>query len=180
MRNYNCLKTNLFEVNGFSLVPIREQDKLAIMKMRNEQIYHLRQNKLLTAEDQDNYFSSVISKLFETDQPNQILFSFLENDIFVGYGGLVHVNWIDKDAEISFIMNTKSEKMHFYKYWNIYLKLIEDVGFKDLNFNKLYTYAYDLRPHLYVVLEDSGYSKEKEIIDKPIKIIIHSKYNQIL
>ena len=180
MRNYNCLKTNLFEVNGFSLVPIREQDKLAIMKMRNEQIYHLRQNKLLTAEDQDNYFSSVISKLFETDQPNQILFSFLENDIFVGYGGLVHINWIDKDSEISFIMNTKSEKMHFYKYWNIYLKLIEDVGFKDLNFNKLYTYAYDLRPHLYEVLEDFGYSKEKEIIDNPIKIIIHSKYNQIL
>ena len=180
MRNYNCLKTNLFEVNGFSLVPIREQDKLAIMKMRNEQIYHLRQNKLLTAEDQDNYFSSVISKLFETDQPDQILFSCLENDIFVGYGGLVHINWIDKDSEISFIMNTKSEKMHFYKYWNIYLKLIEDVGFKDLNFNKLYTYAYDLRPHLYEVLEDFGYSKEKEIIDNPIKIIIHSKYNQIL
>ena len=180
MRSYNCLKTNLFQSDSFSIVPIREEDKLAIMNMRNEQIYHLRQNKPLKAVDQDNYFTNVISKLFDTDQPNQILFSFLKNGVFAGYGGLVHINWIDKNAEISFIMNTNSEKKNFYKYWKIYLKLIEDVGFKELNFNKLYTYAYDLRPQLYVVLEDSGYSKEKEIIDKSIKIIIHSKFNQIL
>ena len=180
MRSYNCLKTNLYQSDGFSIVPIREEDKLAIMNMRNEQIYHLRQNKPLKPVDQDNYFTNVISKLFDTDQPNQILFSFLKNGVFAGYGGLVHINWIDKNAEISFIMNTNSEKKNFYKYWKIYLKLIEDVGFKELNFNKLYTYAYDLRPQLYVVLEDSGYSKEKEIIDKSIKIIIHSKFNQIL
>ena len=78
MRNYNCLKRNIFESNGFSLVPIRGQDKYMIMQMRNEQIYHLRQNKLITAQDQINYFSNVVSKLFDNEQPNQILFSFLD------------------------------------------------------------------------------------------------------
>ena len=70
MRSYNCLKTNLFQSDSFSIVPIREEDKLAIMNMRNEQIYHLRQNKPLKAVDQANYFTNVISKLFDTDQPN--------------------------------------------------------------------------------------------------------------
>ena len=180
MRNYQALKQNIFEKNGYSLVPIRFEDRYEIMKWRNEQIYHLRQDKPLNNEAQDRYFDNTISQLFNQEKPSQLLFSFLRNGELIGYGGLVHINWIDKDSEISFIMNTKSEKMHFYKYWNIYLKLIEDVGFKELNFNKLYTYAYDLRPHLYEVLEDFGYSKEKEIIDNPIKIIIHSKYNQIL
>tara|TARA_B110000908_G_C10158084_1_gene404629 strand:- start:415 stop:867 length:453 start_codon:yes stop_codon:yes gene_type:complete len=150
------------------------------MKWRNEQIYHLRQDKILTLEDQNNYFSNVISELFDQDNPKQILFSFLKNDICIGYGGLVNINWIDKNAEISFIMNTKFEHLFFYDYWYIYLKLIEDMGFKELNFNKLYTYAYDLRPKLYFVLEDSGYSKEKEINDGPIKIVIHSKLNKNL
>ena len=180
MNSYKALNKQEVNIGNFSIVPIRFEDRMDILKWRNEQLLHLRQDKPLTVIEQDNYFSNVISKLFETDQPNQILYSYLENGVCVGYGGLVHINWINKDAEISFIMNTKFEKQYFYKYWNIYLKLIEDVGFKELKFSKLYTYAYDLRPHLYVVLEDSGYSKEKVINDKPIKIVVHSKYNKFL
>lgn len=45
------------------------------MKWRNEQIYHLRQAKPLTKEDQNAYFENVVAKLFEDDHPNQILFS---------------------------------------------------------------------------------------------------------
>jgi hypothetical protein len=52
-------------------------------------------------------------KLFEQQQPSQLLFSFLENDKCIGYGGLVHINWIDSNAEISFIMNTQLEKDRF-------------------------------------------------------------------
>ena len=177
--NYNCLIQNEFKALDHKIVPIRYEDRLDIMKWRNEQMYHLRQVKPLTEIAQENYFRKTVSDLFDQEKPNQILFSYLKNGKCIGYGGLVHINWIDKNAEISFIMNTKYEKKYFYKYWNLYIKLIEDVGFKELNFNKLYTYAYDLRPQLYVVLEDSGYSKEKEITDKPIKIVIHSKCNQI-
>jgi hypothetical protein len=50
------------------------EDRFDIMKWRNEQIYHLRQDKPLTAEDQEYYFSNVIASLFEQAKPNQILF----------------------------------------------------------------------------------------------------------
>jgi hypothetical protein len=43
------------------------------MKWRNDQIYHL-QNKPLTEEDQVRYFEAVVKRLFEEQQPNQLLF----------------------------------------------------------------------------------------------------------
>ena len=139
------------------MVPIRVEDRYAIMKWRNEQIYHLRQDKTLTREDQDHYFTQVVSGLFEQEKPEQILFSFLKGDQCIGYGGLVHINWIDQNAEISFIMDTTLEKDHFDMNWSSYLKLIEDVAFEDLKLHKLYTYAFDIRPNLYPILENRGY-----------------------
>ena len=116
----------------FSLVPIRYQDRYRIMQWRNEQIYHLRQSEPLTKERQDWYFKNVVSKLFDEEKPNQILFSLLENNEFIGYGGLVHINWLDKNAELSFIMETSLEKEHFNTIWSVYLTLIERVAFEDL------------------------------------------------
>ena len=52
------------------------------MKWRNEQMYHLRQSKVLTLKDQ-NYFKNVISKLFSKKKPNQLLFSFFKNNNFI-------------------------------------------------------------------------------------------------
>ncbi|GAK91039.1 putative ribosomal-protein-serine acetyltransferase [Nonlabens ulvanivorans] len=49
-----------------------------IMKWRNEQMYHLRQAEKLTEQSQDSYFKNVVSKLFEQEKPNQLLFSFLK------------------------------------------------------------------------------------------------------
>ena len=130
------------------------------MKWRNEQIYHLRQNKIITETDQDFYFKNVVNKLFDKEKPDQILFSYLKNDKCIGYGGLVHINWIDKNSEISFIMDTKLEKQSFQTHWNIFLSLIEKIGFEELKMHKLYVYAFDLRPHLYTALEESNYFKD--------------------
>ncbi len=181
---YICLNKQIFERDKYSIVPIRLEDRFEIMNWRNEQIYHLRQSKPLTIEDQDNYFTNIVSSLFEQKYPNQILFSYLENNKCIGYGGLVHINWIDKNAEISFIINTELEDKYFKSHWQIYLSLIEDVAFKELGLHKLFVYAFDLRPHLYDAIESVGYKKEailKEhclFNDKYIDVIIHSKiYN---
>jgi RimJ/RimL family protein N-acetyltransferase len=153
------------------------------MEWRNEQLYHLRQNKLLTRDDQDKYFETVIELLFVNEQPDQILFSYLEGEQCIGYGGLVHINWQDSNAEISFVMNTELEKANFQKHWNIYLELIEKLAFEELNFHKIFTYAFDLRPHLYIALKDLGYNeiirlKEHCFFEgKYIDVVIHSKFN---
>jgi RimJ/RimL family protein N-acetyltransferase len=180
---YKVLHKQVFSIGNFAIVPIRFEDRMAIMKWRNEQIYHLRQQKPLTIEDQDFYFNNVVTKLFDQEQPNQILFSFLENDLCIGYGGLVHINWIDKNAEISFVMKTELEKEHFIKYWSNYLMLIEEVAFNGLDFHKIYTYAFDLRPHLYETMEASGYFEEARLKEhcffnsEFIDVVIHSKIN---
>jgi len=106
VREYKVLNKNNYESVEFKIIPLRQEDRYDIMKWRNEQIYHLRQNKPLTKKDQDLYYQTVVDKLYENERPDQILFSFLEGEKLIGYGGLVHINWIDKNAEISFIMET--------------------------------------------------------------------------
>ena len=55
------------------------KDRLAIMKWRNEQMYHLRQDKPLTEKSQEYYFKTSIAPLFDQDNPSQILFSYFKN-----------------------------------------------------------------------------------------------------
>jgi RimJ/RimL family protein N-acetyltransferase len=180
---YNCLGQNEFQKGSFKIIPIRYEDRFNIMKWRNEQTYHLRQDKLLTEVDQDAYFNNIITKLFKEDEPSQILFSFMNGEKCIGYGGLVHINWIDKNAEISFIMKTDLETKYFEIYWSNFLNLIEKVAFCNLSFHKIYTYAFDLRPKLYNVLINSGYNEEARLVEhcsfsnKFIDILIHSKFN---
>ena len=51
---YKCLTKNIFSDKVYSIVPIRYEDRIAIMTWRNEQVYHLRQSSLLTQESQDS------------------------------------------------------------------------------------------------------------------------------
>lgn len=184
MRSYKVLSKQTFSNDQYSIVPIRYEDRLDIMKWRNEQIFHLRQAKLLTEEDQNNYFNNVVSKLFEQNLPTQILFSYLENEKCIGYGGLVHINWADKNAEISFIIDTELEKNFFQKHWTVYLNLIEQVAFNEIGLHKIFTYAFDLRPHLYEAVEGQGYIKEAVLKEHCLfnneykDVIIHSKINR--
>lgn len=184
---YSCLQKQAFTSAGFSLVPLRDQDKYDIMRWRNEQIYHLRQSKPLTKEDQDHYFANIVSKLFDQQQPSQILFSYLENDVCIGYGGLVHINWIDKNAEISFIIDTSLEKDFFEFHWINYLGLIEQLAFSALNLHKIFTYAFaDVRPQLSGILEKAGYKEDARLREhclfsgKFIDVVIHAKMNKLL
>jgi RimJ/RimL family protein N-acetyltransferase len=182
-QKYRCLAQQVFEQGKYKIVPIRAEDKNIIMQMRNEQIYHLRQQELLTTEAQEKYFATTIVSLFEQETPNQILFSFLKNDVCIGYGGLVHINWIDKNAEISFIIKPTLEKEYFQECWINFLSMIENVSFIQLNLHKIFTYAFDLRPHLYKAVEAAGFIKEATFKEhclfekKFIDIIIHCKIN---
>lgn len=183
MNYYKVLDKQVYREDNFSIVPIRQEDRYLIMSWRNEQIYHLRQAEPLNEELQDNYFKNVVASLFNEDKPNQILFSYLDGEECIGYGGLVHINWIDKNAEISFLMKTILEKTSFKLHWKNFLGLIEKVAFEELSFHKLYTYAYEIRPHLFEVLEEMNYIKDARLKDhcffedKFIDVLIHAKWN---
>lgn len=184
MRHYKPLNSQSFAVDEYSIVPLRDEDKYDIMNWRNEQIYHLRQKSPLTKKSQEQYFATTISELFQQEHPDQLLFSFLRQKKCIGYGGLVHINWFDRNAEISFIMNTHLEKNEFHKNWSIYLSLLEKMAFEELNFNKIYVYAFDLRPHLYEVLESEHYFLDARLKNhvryenEYIDVVIFSKLQQ--
>ena len=183
LNEYKCLNENKFIYKNYKIVPIRYEDRLAIMKWRNEQMYHLRQDKPLTAKSQENYFNETIARLFDQEKPNQILFSYLKNDKCIGYGGLVHINWIERTAEVSFIMETRLEKYEFDLHWSKYLYLLKKIAFGDLKLKSLYTYAYDLRPFLYPTLEKNNFKLKEQLISeieingKKTDVFIHECIN---
>ena len=184
MKKYQCLTQKEFSNGEYKLVSIRFEDRYEIMKWRNEQIYHLRQKEPLTIEQQDAYFENVVDKLFYEEQPNQVLFSFLKNDELIGYGGLVHINWVDKNAELSFVMETNLENFMFEEIWSAYLVIIEKMAFENLNLHKIYTFAFDLRPNLYQVFEKNGLVLDARLNEhcifngRYLDVVIHSKINQ--
>lgn len=183
MSVYTCLRQQSFREGAYSLVPLRYEDRFDIMRWRNEQIYHLRQTRPLTREDQQRYFDEVVSRLFACEHPDQVLFSYLEDGRCIGYGGLVHINWTDRHAEISFLMDTRLEKEGFATHWSHFLALLKPVAFEQLQLHKIYTYAFDLRPHLYPVLEENGFEREATLKEHCFfegrykDVVIHSLVN---
>ncbi len=178
---YSILKKELFQWKNFTLRPIKYEDRIPIMKWRNDQLYHLRQKHPLTKNQQDIYFKNIISKLFNQKEPSQLLFSLLKEKKMVGYGGLVHIDWDNKNAEVSFVMDTMLELEYFKHYWGVYLKLIEMVAFEELKLNKIFIYSYNLRPKLYEVTDENCYLLEAKFKEHAIynsnfiDVNIHSK-----
>ena len=80
-------------------------------------------------------------------------------------------------------MDTKLEKEEFQFHWTTFLSLIEEVGFNELKMHKIFTYAFDLRPHLYTALEQANYFKDGVLKEhfyfnnKYLDVVIHSKIN---
>ncbi len=184
MRFYKCLTQSQYSDGEYSLVSIRDEDKYEILKWRNAQIDILRQQKPLTNEIQENYFKTVVASLFEKEQPDQILWSFLQSGKLIGYGGLVHINWQYRTAEVSFLTETSrnTSKEQYISDWFNYLTILKKIVEQELNFISIYTYAYDLRPNLYVALEKAGFSETKrdknaiEINGELKDVVIHT-YN---
>lgn len=180
---YKIMSNNIYSIGDCHLVPIRYEDRLDIMKWRNQQICHLRQKEPLTEQQQDKYFQEVVSKLFDQKNPDQILFSYLEKDKCIGYGGLVHIDWYSKNAEISFIIDPNLEDKFFEYHWKNYLSLLYKYTFNDLDLHKVYTYAFDIRPYLYPALEAGDLVFESRLKEHFLfegeyrDVVIHSKIN---
>ena len=89
-------------------------------------------------------------------QPEQILFSILENKILLGYGGLTNISWKNKRAEISFLIDTKlvSQKNYTTFILQNFLNLIKKIAFHELKFTKLFAETFSFRKfHLSILIK---------------------------
>lgn len=178
---YACLTQQEFADRHYRMEPLRHEDIFLIKKWRNEQIDILRQNILLTDEMQKAYYENVIRPSFALQHPEQILFSYFKDGNFIGYGGMVHIDWKTRQAEVSFLVDTERSKnaADYEADFSHYLKLIKTAAFQDLGFKRLFTITYDIRPLHISVLEKSGFHKEKRLKDemeingKLVDVLIH-------
>ena len=162
MKTYCPLPQAEYRWQKYQLVPIRYEDREPIRAWRNAQLEVLRQAEPLTAEQQAAYFKRVVLPLFEQEQPGQLLFSLLHNNELIAYGGLVHLSWPDGRAEVSFLVDpTRAAEPATYRQdFRAHLRLLGQVAFESLKFNRLFTETYDIRPAHIAILEEAGFRLE--------------------
>lgn len=144
------------------LVAIRHADMPVITHWRNSQLKVLRQREPLTPEQQERYYQTVILPSYAEPHPRQILFSYLLGETMLGYGGLVHMAWEDRRAELSFLLNPDRVALPdiYRDDFAEFLRLIKVVAFQHLQLMRLFTETYDVRPLHVQVLEASGFEME--------------------
>jgi RimJ/RimL family protein N-acetyltransferase len=177
--NYKVLNKNIFHHSGYSVVPYRDEDKFKVKEWRNNQMDVLRQKHLLTDSDQVNYYSNYVTASFSQEQPRIILFSFLENDNCIGYGGLTNIDWESKRVELSFLIdhNRASQKELYEKDFSAFITLMKMVVFDELKFNRIFTETYDIRPLHIRILEQNRFVPEGRMREH---ILINGNYTDSL
>ena len=178
---YKCLNVDAVVQGDRRLVPLRHKDMPSIVQWRNAQLKVLRQRAPLTTEQQECYYQQFITPSFGENEPKQILFSYLHREELIGYGGLVHIAWQDRRAEVSFLVapeRTENASMYSQDF-SLYLSLIKETAFQHLGLARLFTETYDIRPLHINILESSGFIPEGRLkahvwIDaQPVDSLIH-------
>ncbi len=180
MSKYKILSKNNYKYNNYILTTIREKDIEKIRIWRNKQINILRQSKIITKQEQIDYYNQNIKKLFIKKNPESILFSIIQNQKCIGYGGFVHIDWNNMRAEISFLIEPKRMNQGLYKKdFSEFLNIILKIGFDEIKFNKLTTETFNIRPETIKILENKNFKKEGMFIehvkikDKFVNSILH-------
>lgn len=162
LKTYRPLPPADYRWHDYQLIPIRYEDREPIRAWRNAQLEVLRQAEPLTEAAQDAYFQRVVLPLFEQEKPGQLLFSLLYQNELIAYGGLVHISWPDGRAEVSFLVDpSRAANAPTYRQdFLAHLRLLGQVAFDGLKFNRLFTETYDIRPAHVAILEEAGFQLE--------------------
>jgi RimJ/RimL family protein N-acetyltransferase len=150
-----------------TLVPIRHEDLGSIMIWRNAQMDVLRQQASLTPQGQENYWRTVLQPAFADLSPSHVLVSVLADGDCVAYGGLVHIDWESRRAEVSFLAppDIARDVLRYASLFRDFLAALKTLAFNHLGLHRLFTETYDLRPHHVQALEASGFDFEGRMID---------------
>jgi len=123
----------------------------------------------------------------DREQPENIILTFFEDGKRIGYGGLVHISWEHRRAEVSFLLDSTFVRDHsaYGQYFSVYLSMIKIFAFSVMDFNRLYTETYVFRYDHIDVLESSGFQLEgrmrkhvlinKEYFDSFIHGVVNEK-----
>ena len=158
MTKWNCLTNQTFANDHYAISPITPLDIESIRRWRNAQLEVLRQKEPITESGQISYFNQHIWPTMPLAEPPNILMGLRRNDRLIGYGGLVHIAWEHRRAELSFLLDDRraSNEAGYTEDFLGFLSLIRKLAFDDLKLHRLFTETYALRTHHITVLESFG------------------------
>ncbi len=151
-----------FSSKSLLLRTVTEDDIELIRIWRNSQTKILRQKELISKSKQVNYYRKNVWNEMDSLNPKQILLSIIRNDKTIGYGGFVNISWHDKRAEMSFILSEEISKdeIMYEKIFSEFIVLLQEIAFTKLNFNRIYSETYDIRPLHISILEKNKFKFE--------------------
>ena len=181
MITYRCMPRTVLRKGSLSIKAVQPEHIERIRQWRNAQMNFLRQVTEIAPEEQKSYYKNHIWSQKDEKQPENILLSYMEEDRLIGYGGLVHIAWVHRRAEVSFLMDPKlaEDANAYYDYFFSFLELIKVLAFDDLRLVRIFTETYALRTRHLAILEASGFVREGvlkkhvAINDQPVDSIIH-------
>lgn len=162
MRNYDCLPRMCFSCGTVVLETVQDEHIESIRQWRNSQLDVLRQSHPITFEGQISYYETNIWPSLSSSHPKNILLSIVDAGELIGYGGLVHISWGDRRAEVSFLLDPKlsNNKVILERYFTIYLGLVKNLAFNGLGLERLTTETYAVREEHIRILEANGFLRE--------------------
>ncbi len=171
MKKYRCLAQNEWAIDSYSVTCIQPEHIQTIRVWRNEQIDVLRQAAPLSPDQQERYYAAKIWPTMEDSQPDNILLSYFLNGTHIGYGGLVHVSWENRRAEVSFLVAPPRAMVEetYEADFSSFLKLMKILAFDDLGLNRLCTETYSFRFQTISILEGAGFRHEGTLRQHVIK-----------
>jgi len=159
---YACMPRERLERGDLWLAAVQPGDIEAIRQWRNAQIDILRQKAPISAQQQRTYYATQIWPALETREPANILVGYHEGDRLVGYGGLVHIAWEHRRAEVSFLLDPvlMAVPETYGPYFAAFLGLMKTLAFEDLGLERLVTETYAIRGPIIRILEAEGFRHE--------------------
>lgn len=163
MRRYTCLPGDGTVRSGaFALTTVQDDHIEAIRHWRNAQMGVLRQAEPITTQQQVRYYSTCVWPTLADPRPANILLSLLEEGRPIGYGGLVHIAWEHRRAEVSFLLDEQFtwDPGVYAPYFSIFLNLVKRLAFDGMGMHRLFTETYATRTHHIEVLQANGFQFE--------------------
>jgi RimJ/RimL family protein N-acetyltransferase len=166
-RSYRCLREQERHRAEHAVMPVQDEHIEPIRRWRNAQIDVLRQTQPLSEHEQLSYYERVIWPSMQLSEPAQILFVLKHRATVLGYGGLVHIAWADRRAELSFLLDPAiaRDPGRYELHFRAHIALMLEVAGSDLGFHRLFTETFDVRPLHVAVLESTGFVREGTLRD---------------
>ena len=153
----------MFEGKFVILRALEKEDLSSLKEWRNS--LHVRKStreyKLLNMINQKNWFESI----HQSTPPKDIMFGILnKRKKLIGVTGLTHIDWKNRNSEISIYFSTKN--------WQTkpeakeVINLIMEYGFEELNLNRLYVEIFSLMEENTNLFTKMKFIKEGQLREK--------------